>query len=61
MRQINIAMKQKQTHRYGERTYSCQGEVRIGSLGLAEANYFIQDRSITRSYCIAQGTIFNIP
>ena len=32
----------------------------IGSLGLADANYYIQNGQTTRSYCIAQGTIFNI-
>ena len=32
---------------------------RIGSLGLAEASYYIYNK-ITRSYCITQGTIFNI-
>ena len=44
--QINISMKQKQTHRYRQYTCGCQGgervgEGRIGSLGLAEANYYI--------------------
>ena len=48
MIQINISMKQKQTHRYREQTYGCQrgGEVREGrngSLGLAEANYYVWD------------------
>ena len=32
----------------------------FGNLRLAEANYCIQDRETARSYCIAQGTIFNI-
>ena len=46
MAQINISMKQKQTHRYKEHTCGCQGEGvvregRNGSLGLAEANYYI--------------------
>ena len=39
-------MKQKQTHRYREQTCGCQGGVRegrFGSLGLAGANYYIQD------------------
>ena len=31
-----------------------------GSLGLTDANYYIQNRYTTRSYYIAQGTIFNI-
>ena len=48
MRQINISMKQKQTHRYREQTCGCQGgggvqEGWTGSLGLADANYYIQN------------------
>ena len=47
MIQMNLSMKQKQTHRYGEQTCDCQGgwvgEGRIGSLALAEANYYTQD------------------
>ena len=38
---MNISMKQKQTHRYGEQTVVAKGEGRIGSLGLADANYYI--------------------
>ena len=38
-----MSIKQKQTHRNREQTYGCKGvgvgEGRIGSLGLAEANY----------------------
>ena len=44
MTQINISMKQKQTRRYRGQTCGCQGggrEGRIGSSGLAEANYYI--------------------
>ena len=43
----NLSMKQKQTHRHTEKTCDCQGgvgavrEVWIGSLGLADAKYFI--------------------
>ena len=29
-------------------------------LGLADANYYIENRYTTRSYCRARGTIFNI-
>ena len=40
---MNISMKQKQTHR--EQTCGCQGEGgRIGSLGLADANYYRMDK-----------------
>ena len=35
------------------------GEGRIGSLGLAYANYYTENR-YTRSYGTAQGTTFNI-
>ena len=46
MTQENICMKQKQIHRHREQTSGCQGgggigEGRIGSLGLADANYYI--------------------
>ena len=43
---MNLSMKQKQTHRHRERTGGCQGEVgegRAGSLGLADANYYIKN------------------
>ena len=48
MTQMNLSIKQKQTHRHREQTCSCQGvgglgEGRIGSLGSADANYDIQD------------------
>ena len=41
-----LPMKQKQIHRHREQTYGCQGGVWvgegwIGSLGLADANYYI--------------------
>ena len=41
-------MKQKQTHRHREQTCGCQGEGevgegRIGRLGSADANYYIQN------------------
>ena len=38
------SMKQKQTHRHGEQTCGCQGEVGRGmdwEVGLADANYYI--------------------
>ena len=43
---VNISMKQKQTHRHGEKISGCRGwggGGRIGSLGLADANYYIHD------------------
>ena len=36
------------------------GEGWIGSLGLADANYYIWNGYKTGSYCTAQGTIFNV-
>ena len=46
MTQMNLSTKQKQTHRHKEQTCGCQGggqvaEGRTGSLGLADANYYI--------------------
>ena len=43
---MNTPLKQKQTHRHREQTCGCQGgegvgEGIIGSLGLADANYYI--------------------
>ena len=48
MTQMNISTKQKQTHRHKEQTCGCQGgkgvgEGWIGSLGLADANCYIQN------------------
>ena len=45
---MNLSMKQKETHRHREQTcgYQRGGEVRegwTGSLGLAGANYYIQN------------------
>ena len=44
---MNISTKQKQTHRHREQIGGWQGgggvrEGRIGSLGLADANYYIE-------------------
>ena len=47
---MNLFTKQKQTHRHREQTFDCQGggtavrEVRKVSLGLADTNYYIQNR-----------------
>ena len=48
MTQMNPSMNQKQTHRHREQTYGCQGGVGVepgwtGSLGLADANYYMQN------------------
>ena len=61
---MNLSMKQKQTHRHREQTCGCQGrgwgEGRTGSLGLVDVNCYIWNGRKTRSYFIAQGTIFNV-
>ena len=62
---MNLPTKQKQNHRHREQTCGCQGgevvgEEWIGSLELADAKHYMQNGSTTRSYCRAQGTIFNI-
>ena len=49
---MNSSMKQKQTHRHRERTCGCQGEGGLGegwsgSLGLADANYYIKNGKTT--------------
>ena len=46
MTQVIISTKRKQTHRHREQIGCCHGEVderdrSIGSLGLADASYFI--------------------
>ena len=44
MPQMNLSVKQKQTHRHREQTYGWQGgvwEEWTGSLGLAHANQYI--------------------
>ena len=58
MAQMNSSTKQKQTHRHREQICGCQGGGRggegwIGSLGLADANYYTENGSTTRTYCIA--------
>ena len=45
---MNLFTKQKQTHRYREETCGCQkgeglGEGWIGSLGLVQANFYIEN------------------
>ena len=61
MMQVDLAMKEEQTHRRGEQTPGCQraglGAGRTRSLGSAAANCSLKDGSTTRSYCLAQGTV----
>ena len=45
---MNLSMKQNQTYRHREQTMIAKGKEvgkgRIGSLGLADADYYIQNR-----------------
>jgi len=44
MAQVNLSTEKKQTHGHGEQTCGCQeGGREIGSLGLVDANYCIQN------------------
>ena len=47
MTQMNLSTKQKHTHRHREHICGCQGGGGgvgwIGSLGLADANYYIEN------------------
>ena len=45
---MNLSTKQRQTHRHREQTCGCQGgeglvEAWSGGLGLADANYYIEN------------------
>ena len=58
-----IYEKNKQTHRENILVVARRerlGEDWIGSLGLADVNWYIYNRYTRRSYCTAQGTVFNI-
>ena len=46
MTQINLSMKEKQTHRYREQAYGCQGGEGLGEewrgrLGLVDVSYYV--------------------
>ena len=65
MIQMNLSMKQTQTHTEDRLVVTKEQGVRMGkawirSLRLAGTNYYIKNGQRTRSYCTAQGTIFNI-
>ena len=62
MTQMNISMKERQTHRHRGQTEADggQGNVWSGNSGLADASYYIENGWATGSYSIAQGIIFNI-
>ena len=40
---MSLSMEQKQTHRHREQVCGCKGvrEERIGTLGLADTNYYL--------------------
>ena len=68
MTQMSLSMKQKQTHGHREQTWLPRGRRRGegggGSLGWevgVSRCKRIYIEWITTSYCIAQGTIFDIP
>ena len=59
---MNLSMKQKQTHRQN-RLVVAKGEGGGGmdwELGISRCKLLYTGWINTRSYCIAQGTIFNI-
>ena len=62
MAQMNLSPEKKQTHRLGELIVVAKGEGVgwTGSLGLVDANYYIQNGSAMRSYCTAQGIIAHL-
>ena len=61
MTQRNLSMKYKWTHRCRDQICGCQGgrggREWIGSLGLTDANYYIQVGYTTVSYYITHGTM----
>ena len=62
MIQINISMKQKQTHRYREQTCGFPGRGRRGldwEYGISKGK-LLYTGWINKCYTIAQGTICNI-
>ena len=61
MAQMNLPTGEKQNHRHGEQTCSCQrgkgGSGMDGELGLVDANYGLWNGLAMRSCCVALGTI----
>ena len=55
---MNLSMKQ--THRHREQIYGCQGGGMAWEFGISRNKLLYIEWITTRSYCIAQGTIFNI-
>ena len=64
MSQRNICIKQKQTHRHRDQTCGCLGEM-VGEMdglefGISRCKLLYVEWINKKSYCIAQGPIFNI-
>ena len=59
MTQMNLSTKQKQTHRHREQTSGCQGG-KDWEFGISRCKLLYREWINNRSYCTAQGTIFNI-
>ena len=60
MAQMNLTTKQKQTHRHQEQTCSCQWGGKDWSFGISRCKVSYIGWIDPRSYCLAQGTIFNV-
>ena len=64
MTQMNLSTKQKQTHRHREQTCGCQGGRGLGrdglEFGISRGKLVYRRWINSRSYCRAQGTLFNI-
>ena len=61
MIQMNLSMKEKQTHRHREQTYQGRGGGREMDSEFGIGRHKLHTGWITtRSECIAQGSIFNI-
>ena len=64
MTQMNLSTKQKQTHRHREQMYGCHGEGggrgMAWEFGISKCELLYINGYAARSYCIAQGTAFDI-
>ena len=59
---MNLSVKQKQTHRYREQIYGCQGDggVTEWEFGIRRCKLLYIEWINNKAYCIVQGNIFNI-
>ena len=63
MTQMKLSMKQKQTHRGTLRTdlWLPKGERGgVGGWGLPDVGFYMHNAWTTRSYCVAQRTMFSM-